>query len=217
MAERVVVPERQQRLPAVTIAGATGLTRDLATLVLARTGFSFAEPPGADVILLVDPGADHLEMGRRFDLPVVVVTSVDIAPEQLTDLVLKGVDAVVHAESTPSELGAAVLVVAEGGSVLPPHDLHRVLEALRSDERAPEVRVTAREIDILRCIDSGASVKQTALALGIAPKTVENLQSRLFRKLGVRNRAHAVSHAHACGLLDAEHAPMPTNGVSPAD
>jgi DNA-binding CsgD family transcriptional regulator len=30
---------------------------------------------------------------------------------------------------------------------------------------------------------------------------VENLQSRLFRKLGARNRAHAVALAHRFGLL----------------
>jgi DNA-binding CsgD family transcriptional regulator len=33
-------------------------------------------------------------------------------------------------------------------------------------------------------------------------KTVENLQSRMFRKLGARNRAHAVTIAHRLGLLD---------------
>ena len=44
-------------------------------------------------------------------------------------------------------------------------------------------------------------MKQTARDLGIAPKTVENLQGRLFRKLGARNRAQAVARAHALGLL----------------
>ena len=48
---------------------------------------------------------------------------------------------------------------------------------------------------------AGRSVKQTARHLGIAPKTVENLQSRMFRKLDVRNRAQAVAWAHAAGLL----------------
>jgi hypothetical protein len=47
-------------------------------------------------------------------------------------------------------------------------------------------------------------VKQTARALGISAKTVENLQSRLFRKLDVRNRAQAVSRAHALGMLAVE-------------
>jgi DNA-binding CsgD family transcriptional regulator len=50
-------------------------------------------------------------------------------------------------------------------------------------------------------------VKQTARTLGIAMKTVENLQSRMFRKLGARNRAHAVTIAHRLGLLDVVESP----------
>ena len=44
-------------------------------------------------------------------------------------------------------------------------------------------------------------MKQTALALGISAKTVENLQGRLFRKLGVRNRAQAVAAVYERSLL----------------
>src|SRR4029077_10378356 len=47
----------------------------------------------------------------------------------------------------------------------------------------------------------GYSIRQTAQALGIAPKTVENIQTRLFRKLGVRNRSGALAVADALGLL----------------
>ncbi|HJR25601.1 MAG TPA: helix-turn-helix transcriptional regulator, partial [Acidimicrobiales bacterium] len=61
--------------------------------------------------------------------------------------------------------------------------------------------LTPRERQILLSIDRGESVKQTARSLGISPKTVENLQSRLFSKLDVRNRAQAVSHAHGLGIL----------------
>lgn len=61
--------------------------------------------------------------------------------------------------------------------------------------------LTAREWDILRSIADGHTVRQTARALGIATKTVENTQARLFRKLGVHNRVGALGTAHALGLL----------------
>jgi LuxR family maltose regulon positive regulatory protein len=60
---------------------------------------------------------------------------------------------------------------------------------------------TPRELDVLLGIARGDSIKQTARALGISPKTVESLQTGLFRKLGVRNRAQAVTRAHALGLV----------------
>jgi DNA-binding CsgD family transcriptional regulator len=61
--------------------------------------------------------------------------------------------------------------------------------------------LTARESDILRWLAQGYSIRQTARVLGIAPKTVENVQTRLFRKLGVRNRSGALAVADAFGLL----------------
>jgi two-component system nitrate/nitrite response regulator NarL len=69
--------------------------------------------------------------------------------------------------------------------------------------------LTPRERDILRSIASGDTVRQTARTLGIAQKTVENIQARLFRKLGVRNRAGAVASAHSLGLLEREGEPEP--------
>jgi len=65
-----------------------------------------------------------------------------------------------------------------------------------------KLRLTPRELSILQSVERGESVKQTARSLGIAMKTVENLQSRMFRKLGARNRAHAVTIAHRLGLLE---------------
>jgi DNA-binding CsgD family transcriptional regulator len=74
---------------------------------------------------------------------------------------------------------------------------------LASEQRAA-LSLTPREREILASIDRGDSVKQTARSLGIAVKTVESLQGRLFRKLGVRNRAQAVAAAHTRGLLAAQ-------------
>ncbi|HLL65188.1 MAG TPA: LuxR family transcriptional regulator [Micromonosporaceae bacterium] len=62
--------------------------------------------------------------------------------------------------------------------------------------------LTAREFDILRSIAMGHSVRQTAQLLVIGEKTVGNLQSRLFLKLGTRNRAEAIRAAYGLGLLD---------------
>ena len=57
-----------------------------------------------------------------------------------------------------------------------------------------------------RTIDAGLSVKQTARQLGISPRTVENTQRVLYRKLAVRNRAQAVATAYRLGLLPGDDA-----------
>jgi DNA-binding NarL/FixJ family response regulator len=62
--------------------------------------------------------------------------------------------------------------------------------------------LTPREQEILNFIGYGHSMKQTAQALGISVRTVENLQSNLFRKLRVRSRTAALAAARELGLLD---------------
>jgi DNA-binding CsgD family transcriptional regulator len=63
-------------------------------------------------------------------------------------------------------------------------------------------QLTPRERDILASIARGHTIRQTARTLGIAAKTVENTQARLFRKLGARNRAETLTIARDVGLLD---------------
>ena len=80
-----------------------------------------------------------------------------------------------------------------------------LLDAVRASSPAPRGGLpvlTSRERDILQSIANGHTVRLTARGLGIAEKTVENIQSRLFRKLGAHNRSGALAAAHALGLLE---------------
>src|SRR6266705_5344358 len=106
--------------------------------------------------------------------------------------------------SVEARLRVADAVVGAGEVVLDPRQARMLVDAARGQltaRRAAGQAPTPREREILVSIDRGESVKQTARALGISVKTVENLQRRLFRRLGVRNRAQAVAAAHARGLL----------------
>jgi DNA-binding NarL/FixJ family response regulator len=136
-------------------------------------------------------------------VPLVVLVMERPTDDGVTDAVLRGAEAVVTAHDEPEELVAALAAVAAGGTVLSAPQARHVAEAARGRRResGPVDALTRRELDILLSIDRGETVKQTARSLGISAKTVENLQSRLFRKLSVRNRAQAVSRAHALGLL----------------
>ena len=48
-----------------------------------------------------------------------------------------------------------------------------------------------REVDILRLIVQGKKNKDIALELGIAEQTVKNHITKIFLKLGVKNRTEA--------------------------
>ena len=200
---------RPESLP-VAVLGRKGIARDLMLHVLSDGGFRVVTaaqapaPSGPVVVVLVEPGVDDWAAVSPAEGGALLVTNHPLEDHALVELVLRGVDAVLHADATTQEILDAVLTVANGGTLLGPSTtrcLAGVLRASHYNGQRVGTRLTRRERDILKSIDSGDSVKQTARALGVATKTVENLQTRLFRKLGVRNRAQAVGRAHSLGLL----------------
>lgn len=63
------------------------------------------------------------------------------------------------------------------------------------------VALTARERQILECIVAGLDARRTAEHLGITHATARNYVQRILNKLGVRNKAEAVSIALTYNLL----------------
>ena len=70
-----------------------------------------------------------------------------------------------------------------------------------SRPRQSTVRLSAREIDVLRSIGRGASNKEAARELDLSPSTVRTHVESVFRKLGCSTRAAATLKASALGLL----------------
>jgi DNA-binding NarL/FixJ family response regulator len=193
----------------LNIVGGNAITRDVLAHVMADAGFEISAEgsvPNNDVVLLLADNDDPQRALANVNWQrVVVVADVDPTRESAADLVINGADAIVNLQSTAQDLAQVVRVVAGGGSVIAPKPARRVSELARATALAHSdlPRLTPREVDILTCIGQGQSVKETAATLGITPKTVENLQSRLFKKLDVRNRAQAFAQAHALGLIPA--------------
>lgn len=61
--------------------------------------------------------------------------------------------------------------------------------------------LTPREVEVLVLIATGASAKQVAYALGIAPKTASTHIERIYMKCGVSTRSDATRFAIAHGLV----------------
>ncbi|MGQ0519604.1 MAG: response regulator transcription factor [Actinomycetota bacterium] len=194
---------------AVAVVGAPDLFADVMCRILAAAGFAAARVlstipsgcPGTTVLLSDDDAS--WDVARRLGAPVVLVRPQE-QRSGVVNAVLRGADAVLGSGATPDEVVEAVRVAMAGGTLVDPLEAREVAEAARRREAGGArsgANPTARELDILASIGRGHSVKQTATSLGISAKTVENLQSRLYKKLDVRNRAQAVSAAHDRGLL----------------
>ena len=65
-----------------------------------------------------------------------------------------------------------------------------------------EPRLSLRETEILAGISEGLTAKEMSSQMGLALPTVRTYVGRLFKKLGEKDRAHAVSIGYARGLID---------------
>jgi two-component system nitrate/nitrite response regulator NarL len=167
---------------------------------------------GPLVAVLVDPGPEAWQVPGTLNVPAIVVHSRGPDLPALLDALLRGARALLRCEDVACDLGAVVSLVVRGyfamntGQV---EDLAGWMATRLADGAPPVPALTNRECDILGSIARGHTVRQTARALGIAGKTVENTQARLFRKLGARNRPEALTIAYRLGLVDPDRALPP--------
>ena len=103
---------------------------------------------------------------------------------------------------------AAVRTVAAGGAWLDPSIAHTVIGAYRLaaqpiiHDRDAVADLTEREADVLRLIAKGATNHEIGEALFISEATVKSHISRLFAKLGARDRSAAIVYAYQHGLAE---------------
>jgi DNA-binding NarL/FixJ family response regulator len=216
----VRTPSNGREVGSVTavLRGADGPTREQVAAALLAGGISVAtdmdagrpssaEGEGSDsvFVVLVDPAPSDWPNGWDAGLPVALVRSTPPPRAEVLGALLRGALTVVTADRVATDLVPALTLATHGYLAIEESAAGALLDAVRAPAGAsapglPEL--TSRECDILRSIANGHTVRLTARALGIAEKTVENTQARLFRKLGARNRPGALAAAHALGLLD---------------
>jgi DNA-binding NarL/FixJ family response regulator len=195
--DRIVAALLSSRLPFV-LMGAAGPASDAHWARWHR---------GPMVAVLVDPAPGDWDLVADLGISAILVHSRPFDSPELAGALATGASALVAAGRIDDHFLAVLRMVSQGYLVVDSKPMRPLLGAarVRWDERAtgpvgpPEL--TSRESDILSSMAQGHSIRQTARALGIAPKTVENVQTRLFRKLGVRNRSGALAVADAFGLL----------------
>jgi len=71
----------------------------------------------------------------------------------------------------------------------------------RNDAAIRSLGLTARECEILDLLASGQSNKEMARTLGISPNTVKTHIARVFEKLEVQKRVHAIEKARWLSLI----------------
>jgi len=107
----------------------------------------------------------------------------------------------------PADVVDAVRIVAAGDALLAPRLTRRLIEAFvagaggRDPDTSPLEELTPREREVLTLVGHGLSNAEIAEALVLSPLTAKTHVSRLFMKLGARDRAQLVVLAYETGLV----------------
>lgn len=170
-----------------------------------------------DVVLLdvQMPVMNGLDAARRIlQLPdgqtkVIMITTFDL-DEHVFAAVSAGAAGFLLKDTRAEVLADAVRTVVGGEALIAPTILqrlvaHRTTAAGTQPERPLAGRLleplTEREIDVLRLVGRGRSNQEIAHQLWISESTVKTHITRLFAKLGLRDRAQAVVLAYESGLV----------------
>lgn len=98
------------------------------------------------------------------------------------------------------EVARAIRRAVDGSKTLGTNIAAKLAEHSFGPDTAGQ-RLSIRETEILNAISEGLTAKEMSAQMGLAIPTVRTYVSRIFKKLGAKDRAHAVSIGHARGLI----------------
>ena len=129
--------------------------------------------------------------------PAVIILTTFDRDAEILGAIEAGASGYVLKDAPPDAIARAVREAAAGRLALSPELSERVVQVLR----APRVRLTDREQEVLRLLATGASNPLIAKALFVTEATVKTHLVHIFAKLGVDSRSRAVAVARERGLL----------------
>lgn len=152
-------------------------------------------------------GVDATRQIRTYGASQVVILSTFDDDEFILGALKAGAVGYLLKDFPSEELLKALLTVHHGGGILiPPPIAAKVVDDLRKEHRsipdnALREPLTQREEDVLRLVAQGRSNKEIADQLVLTEGTVKNYVSRIYAKLGARDRTQAALWAVDHGLL----------------
>lgn len=140
------------------------------------------------------PGMDGITATRRLRAadgpPVLILTTYDTQAD-IVAAVEAGALGYLLKDAPEQALHDAVVATAAGRRTLAPE----VADALAERMSRPAEALSAREIEILRALETGAGNRELAKMLFISEATVKTHLVHIFQKLGVGTRTAAITAA----------------------
>lgn len=176
-------------------------------------GTSLAEKVAPDVVLL------DVRMPKRSGIEAciaikeavpsakLIILTVSDEEADLYEAVKSGASGYLLKDSSIEEVAQAVRVVAEGQSLISPSMAIKLIDEFKQMSRperdtGPRLRLTERELEVLRLVAKGMNNRDIAKDLYISENTVKNHVRNILEKLQLHSRMEAVMYAVKEKLLE---------------
>jgi DNA-binding NarL/FixJ family response regulator len=165
-------------------------------------------------VVLMDirmPELDGIEATRRVlaeagehPVRVLMLTTFDLN-EYVYEALRAGASGFLLKDVPPEQLAAGIRVVAQGEALLAPSITRRLIQEFAAAAPAAPAppgldELTARELEVFRCVARGLSNAEIAAELIVSETTVKTHVARMLMKLGLRDRVLAVVLAYESGI-----------------
>lgn len=165
-----------------------------------------ADSMAPDVVLLdiQMPKRSGIEACREIKevAPAAKIIMLTVSDDEvdLYDAVKGGASGYLLKDSSIDEVAQAVRVVADGQSLISPSMAVKLIDEFkqisqREQRPATKVRLTDRELEVLRLVARGMNNRDIAKALVISENTVKNHVRNLLEKMQMHSRMEAAMYA----------------------
>jgi len=137
----------------------------------------------------------------------IIMLTVSDEEADLYEAVKSGASGYLLKDSSIEEVAQAVRVVADGQSLISPSMAVKLIDEFKQMSRperdhVPGLRLTERELEVLRFVAKGLNNREIAKQLFISENTVKNHVRNILEKLQLHSRMEAVMYAVREKLLD---------------
>ena len=176
-------------------------------------GTELASSTAPDVVLLDVrmPKRSGIEACRAIKEAVpsakIIMLTVSDEEADLYEAVKSGAAGYLLKDSSIDEVAQAVRVVADGQSLISPSMAVKLIDEFKQmskpeSKHMPGLRLTERELEVLRLVATGKNNREIAKDLFISENTVKNHVRNILEKLQLHSRMEAVMYAVKEKLLD---------------
>ncbi len=138
-------------------------------------------------------------------IKVIMLTAFD-NDENIFNAIKAGADGYLLKEVNPTDLYQGIVETLNGGAAMTPSIALKTLKLLRNPidfdaKTEEEIKLSAREIEVLEQLSKGLNYNQIADNLILSPSTVRKHIENIYTKLQVHNKLEAIQKAKSNKLI----------------